>query len=50
MFFMPIRPGMTRWSICPSVSSVWSFSPRQPSIAALVPFDTSVRSRNLKAW
>ena len=25
MFFMPIRSGMTRWSICPSVSSVSSF-------------------------
>ena len=28
MFFMPIRSGITRWSIWPSVSSVFSSSPR----------------------
>ena len=27
MFFMPIRSGITRWSIWPSVSSVFSSSP-----------------------
>ena len=28
MFFMPIRSGMTRCSICPSVSRVFNSSPR----------------------
>ena len=30
MFFMPIRSGMTRWIIWPSVSSVFSSSPVRP--------------------
>src|SRR5258708_979988 len=28
MFFSPIKPGITRWIICPSVSSVSNSSPR----------------------
>src|SRR5258706_13708076 len=30
IFFIPIRSGMTRWSIWPSVSSVSSSSPMRP--------------------
>ncbi len=30
MFFMPIRSGMTRWSICPSVSSVFELFAARP--------------------
>jgi hypothetical protein len=48
-FFMPMRSGITRWSICPSVSRVCIDSPRQPSIAARVPRETSTVSRSLKA-
>ena len=39
---------MTRWSIWPSVSRVWSFSPRQPSRAARVPLATSRRLAELE--
>ena len=35
---MPIRSGMTRWSIWPSVSSVFSSSPPRPWRSARPPF------------
>ena len=45
---MPMRPGMTRWSIWPLVSVVFSSGPCPLSRARPV-FDSSVRSRSLNA-
>ncbi len=50
MFFMPMRSGMTRWIIWPSVSRVLSSSPVRPCSNERPPAESSIRSRSLKAW
>src|SRR3970040_1240601 len=46
---MPMRSGITRWSICPSVSSVWISGPR-PWRRERPPFERSSVSLSLQAW
>ena len=47
--FHPIRSGMTRWSICPSVSACPA--PRRAALEQRPPpLESSIRSRSLKAW
>ena len=46
---MPISSGITRRSICPSLSMDRTPDPR-PCSSARPPFDSATVSRRLKAW